>query len=109
MPFPYLKMLIARSDITIGDTAGELTALPFPYLKIIDRAIEDLTIDDMAAGGHGTAVSLPQNVDRTIKYNHPQPRDGPKHWQLSFPYLKMLNRQYQINTPLSGITVTAVS
>ena len=43
MPFPYLKMSIARSDITI---------------------------DDMAASGHGSAVSLPQNVDRPIGYNH---------------------------------------
>ncbi|WP_332955249.1 hypothetical protein [Microcoleus sp. AR_TQ3_B6] len=34
MPFPYLKMLIARSDITIGDRA---------------------------LGGHGSAVSLPHN------------------------------------------------
>ena len=45
MPFPYLKMSIARSDITI---------------------------DDMAASGHGSAVSLPQNVDRPLDSNHPR-------------------------------------
>ncbi|MEG4291439.1 hypothetical protein Q5692_22935 [Microcoleus sp. C2C3] len=34
--------------------------MPFPYLKM-SIARSDLIIDDMAAGGHGSAVSLPQN------------------------------------------------
>jgi hypothetical protein len=48
--------------------SGHGSAVSLP--QNVDRAIEDVTIDDMAASGHGSAVSLPQNVDRAIKYNH---------------------------------------
>jgi hypothetical protein len=62
-------MSIARSDITIGDMAASGHGIAVSLPQNVDRAIEDLTIDDMAASGHGSAVSLPQNVDRAIGYN----------------------------------------
>ncbi|MEG4845726.1 hypothetical protein QUB05_14795 [Microcoleus sp. F10-C6] len=91
--FPTPKLSSGRSDITIarwgdggdgsavslplnyrqGDRlspspggAMEDTAVPFPYHKIIVRS--DITIARWGDGGHGSAVSLPQNY-RQIECN----------------------------------------
>jgi hypothetical protein len=51
-------------DIIIAYRAMEETAVPFPYLKMIDRTIEDITITEFVGKRHCRFLSKPTDRDR---------------------------------------------